>query len=243
MRNKESTKEISIKDIVQPLLRYSWLIILIVFIFGLLGYYIAQNNKSAPLYQSSAKIIVNATAESMSTLQVIMKDVVVLEKVVTELQLSTTPEELANSIDVSTVGSSYVVIISAKHEDPNLAADIANTTAKVFKETLPTILDFDGIHYLSDAKVNSTPLETENSLSTIIKIVLVGFVGSIGLAYLLNVFDSRIRTIQEVEENIGLPVIGLISKINKKNTKNSIKRKNDNKYIVSKQVETKEVKL
>ena len=240
MGKNESTKEISIKEIVQPLLRYSWLIMLIVIIFGILGYYIAQNNKAEPLYESSAKLIVNATAESMSTLQVIIKDAVILEKVVAELQLSTTPEELANRINVSTVGSSYVVIIGARHEDPNLAADIANTTAKVFKDTLPTILDFNGVHYLSDAKVNANPLETENSLSTIIKIVLVGFVGSIGLAYLLNVFDSRIRTIQEIEENIGLPVIGVISKINKKNTRNSIKKKNENKYIVN-NAETKEV--
>lgn len=239
MGKNESTKEISIKEIVQPLLRYSWLIMLIVIIFGILGYYIAQNNKAEPLYESSAKLIVNATAESMSTLQVIIKDAVILEKVVAELQLSTTPEELANRMNVSTVGSSYVVIISARHEDPNLAADIANTTAKVFKDTLPTILDFDGIHYLSDAKVNANPLETENSLSTIIKIVLVGFVGSIGLAYLLNVFDSRIRTIQEIEENIGLPVIGVISKINKKNTRNSIKKKNENNIVNN--AETKEV--
>ncbi len=240
MGKNESTKEISIKEIVQPLLRYSWLIMLIVIIFGILGCYIAQNNKAEPLYESSAKLIVNATAESMSTLQVIIKDAVILEKVVAELQLSTTPEELANRMNVSTVGSSYVVIISVRHEDPNLAADIANTTAKVFKDTLPTILDFNGVHYLSDAKVNANPLETENSLSTIIKIVLVGFVGSIGLAYLLNVFDSRIRTIIEIEENIGLPVIGVISKINKKNTRNSIKNKNENKYIVN-NAETKEV--
>lgn len=239
MGKNESTKEISIKEIVQPLLRYSWLIMLIVIIFGILGYYIAQNNKAEPLYESSAKLIVNATAESMSTLQVIIKDAVILEKVVAELQLSTTPEELANRMNVSTVGSSYVVIISARHEDPNLAADIANTTAKVFKDTLPTILDFNGVHYLSDAKVNANPLETENSLSTIIKIVLVGFVGSIGLAYLLNVFDSRIRTIQEIEENIGLPVIGVISKINKKNTRNSIKKKNENNIVNN--AETKEV--
>ena len=239
MGKNESTKEISIKEIVQPLLRYSWLIMLMVIIFGILGYYIAQNNKAEPLYESSAKLIVNATAESMSTLQVIIKDAVILEKVVAELQLSTTPEELANRMNVSTVGSSYVVIISARHEDPNLAADIANTTAKVFKDTLPTILDFNGVHYLSDAKVNANPLETENSLSTIIKIVLVGFVGSIGLAYLLNVFDSRIRTIQEIEENIGLPVIGVISKINKKNTRNSIKKKNENNIVNN--AETKEV--
>ena len=243
MRNKQSSKEISIKEIVQPLLRYSWLIMLIVLIFGLLGYFNSQNNKATPLYQSSAKIIVNATAESMSTLQVIMKDSIVLEKVISELQLTTTPEDLANRINVSTVGSSYVVIITATNENPNVAADIANTTARVFKETLPTILDFDGVNFLSDAKVNTNPLESESSLSTIIKIVLVGFVVGIGLAYLINVFDSRIRTIQEVEESIGLPVIGLISKINKKNTKNSLKKKNETKYIVSKQAETEEVKL
>ena len=78
-----------------------------------------------------------------------------------------------------------------------------------------------------------------NYTTSIIKIVLVGFVGSIGLAYLLNVFDSRIRTIQEIEENIGLPVIGVISKINKKNTRNSIKKKNENNIVNN--AETKEV--
>lgn len=243
MRNKETVKEINIKDLILPLLRYSWLIILCVLIFGLLGYYNAQANKAVPLYQSSAKLIVNASAESMSTLQVIIKDTIILEKVVSELKLSASPEELANSIEVSTVGSSYVLIISAKNENAQLAADIANTTAKVFKETLPTILDFDGIHYLSDAKASTNPLPTENSNSTINKISILGLVLGIGLAYLFNVFDSRIRTIQEVEEHIGLPVIGYISKINKKNTKNIIKKKDEKKLIVNEQVESNDVKI
>ncbi|MBD3107699.1 capsular biosynthesis protein [Bacillus sp. AGMB 02131] len=243
MRNKETVKEISIKEIIQPLLRYSWLIILTVLIFGLGGYYIAQSNKGVPLYQSSAKIIVNATAENMSTMQVIIKDTVVLEKVVSELKLSMSPEQLANSLEVYSVGSSYVVIISATNKDSQLAADIANTTARVFKETVPTILDFDAIHYLSEAKATAIPIATESSNSTILKVSIIGLVLAIGLAYLLNVFDSRIRTIQEVEEQIGLPVIGYISKSNKKNTRNNNKKKDEKMLLVSKETESNEVKI
>ena len=243
MRKRESAKEISIKEIIQPLIRYSWLVILIVLLFASLAYFNAKNNTPEPLYQSSAKLIINASAESMSTLQVIIKDGVILEKVVSELNLPTSPEQLANSINVSTVGSSFVVIISANHSDPNLAADIANTTARVFKETIPSILDFNGVYHLSDAKVSSDPINVESSTATIIKIALVGLVAGIGLAYLLNVFDNRIRAIQEVEEIIGLPVIGLVSKINKKNAKNNVRKKQESNYISKKQLKSKEVEL
>ena len=102
----------------------------------LLGFVYSQISTTL-LYQSSSRIIINADAEDRKTLQVIMKDSTIMEKVVERLKLDRSPEALAGQITVQSIDDSQVVSIGVIDTDPTMAANIANTTAKVFKEEIP----------------------------------------------------------------------------------------------------------
>jgi capsular polysaccharide biosynthesis protein len=210
-------KDINLKELFLVIKRRLWLILVITAITTGLGAYYSYSTNT-PLYQSSSRIIIGANSENRNTLQVIIKDTTVLDKVVNVLGLSQSPEALAGQITVASVDNSQVVSISVIDTDPNRAAQIANITAKVFKEEIPTIMDFKDVRILSDAKVNPWPInQSQNKLIAIA--LIAGLVIGIGLVFLLDSLDDSLRSDREVEEILGLPVLGRVSKMHKKNLK------------------------
>lgn len=153
---KGIAKEINLKEIFLVIKKRLWIIALITALAGLAGYLYGEKDITL-LYQSSARIIIGKDAD-MNTLQVILKDPVVMEKVVEKLELNRSPDALANQISVGILDSSKVVNISVIDTDPNRAADIANTTAEEFKTEITRLLDFNDMEIFSPAKINPTPI-------------------------------------------------------------------------------------
>lgn len=228
--NQKSAKEINVKQLFEIIGRRLWIVIIVALLFTLAGY--LKTFSTTPLYQSSTRIIIEANQDKMKTLQVIIKDTTVLQKVVNEMELPMSPEALAGAITVTSVEDSEVVSISVTSSDPYMAAEIANKTAQVFKEEAPNIVNFKKIRDLSPAKVNLSQINGDRN-GTIIKSSIVGLVIGIGLTFLLNSLDYTVRSEQEIEDIIGFPVIGRVSKMNNKNS--NINKKNIQKLKESQQ--------
>ncbi|WP_318505225.1 YveK family protein [Bacillus sp. T3] len=210
-------KEIDLKEIFNILKKRIWIILLVTIIATVLGL-IYNSNSTTFLYQTSTRLIIEADSGQMKTLQVIIKDTSILEKVVEELKLNRTPESLANQITIQSVDESQVVSINVIDSNPQLAVKIANTTAKVFKEEVPKIVGFTAIKDLSDAKVNKNPINQKSNQPIILAFV-IGLVTGIGIALLIDSLDDSFRSERELEDFLGLPVLGRISHMNKKNIK------------------------
>lgn len=209
-------KDINLKEIFNLLKKRAWMILLVTVIATGIGF-VYNSSSTTYLYSTSARIYIDAEgAGLMKTLQVIIKDSSVLEKVVEDLRLNRTPEALANQITVQNVEESQVISISVIDEDPALAAEIANTTAEVFQEKAPDIVDFKAMKELSDAKVPLTPIN-EKSNRPVILAFIIGLAAGIGLAFLLDSLDDSFRSNREVEVLLELPVLGRVSKMNSKN--------------------------
>jgi capsular polysaccharide biosynthesis protein len=214
---KKKAKEINLKELFLVIKKRFWVIAVVTILVGIVGV-IENNIRTTPLYQSSSRIIVGANEESRKTLQVIVKDSSILEKVVKEIGLNKPAEALAGQITVASVEGSQVVSISVVDTDPILAAKIADTTAQVFKDEVPNIIGQDYIRLLSKAKVNPSPINQKNNNKLFIAII-GGIVVGIGLAFLLESFDDKIRSEREIESMLGIPVLGKVSKVNRKSTK------------------------
>ncbi|WP_226678006.1 YveK family protein [Mesobacillus jeotgali] len=213
---KGIAKEINIKEIFAVIKKRLWIIAIITALSSLAGYMYGEKDITL-LYQSSARIIIGKEAD-MNTLQVILKDPVVLEKVVEKLDLNRSPESLANQISVGILDGSKVVNISVIDTDPNRAADIANTTATEFKNEITRLLDFNDMEIFSPAKINPNPINEEKSNSGIIGIVF-GMIAGVGFVFFLDSLDDTVRSKKDVEDYLGLPVLGKVSKMSKKNIK------------------------
>lgn len=219
---------ISLRELFQTLRKRLWLIVLITIIAttvsGVLSFFFLT-----PIYQNSTQILVNQAkseqqlynpAEVQTNLQlintynVIIKSPAILDLVQKELKLDRSVEALNEQIQVNSEKDSQVVSITVQDEDPVLAAKIANTTADVFKEEIVKIMNVDNVSILSTADVPSepSPVKPRPLLNMAIALV-VGMMTGIGLAFLLEYLDNTIKTEQDVERLLEIPVIGSITTI------------------------------
>jgi capsular polysaccharide biosynthesis protein len=214
---KKKAKEINLSEIYKVIKKRIWPVLVLTFIGAIIGY-LQDNITITPLYQTSSRVIIGADEATRTTLQVIVKDPTILDKVVKKLNLPMTSDALANEITVSNIDSSQVVSITVVNKDPRLATQIANTTARVFKQEVPTIIGQDYVRLLSDAKVNPVAINPKNN-HKIYTYTLIGLVLGIGLAFLLDSLDNTVRSEQEIEKFLGLNLLGKVSKMNKRNVK------------------------
>ncbi|MCM3115103.1 Wzz/FepE/Etk N-terminal domain-containing protein [Neobacillus sp. MER 74] len=210
-------KEINLKELFLVIKRRLWIIVFVAIIAGFVGG-ILNNSSATPLFASSSRVIIGADEESRKTLQVIVKDSVILDKVIQQLGLKVSAEALATQLTVESLESSQVVSISVVDQDPSQAAKIADTTAQIFKDEVPNIVGQDYVRLLSKAKVKPTPINPKNNNKLYIAII-GGIVVGIGLAFLLESLDDRIRPEDDIEKLLDLPFLGRVPKASKRNVK------------------------
>jgi capsular polysaccharide biosynthesis protein len=215
--DRRMAKEINLKELLGVLKKRAWIGITITILAALFGYFYSSINQTTLLYSSSTNIIINAEGGQRKTLEVIIKDKTVLEKVITQLGIERTPESLAQSIQVGSIDETQVVKISVIDVNPELAAEIANTTASVFIQEIPNIMDFNDVRVLSDAQVNPFPINESNENKILGAAIIGGIVIGVGLIFLVDSLDESIRSEQEVEDLLEVPILGSVSNMSKKN--------------------------
>jgi capsular polysaccharide biosynthesis protein len=219
---------ISLKELFLTLKKRLSLIAMITILFatisGLISYFYLT-----PIYQASTQILVNQSKDDqntynvgevqtnlqlINTYNVIIKSPAILDLVIKDLNLNMTTSQLNGKINVQSEQNSQVVNISVQDADPNLAADIANKTASTFQKEIKDIMNVDNVSILAKAVVldNQSPIKPQPLMNIAIALV-VGLMIGVGLAFLLEYLDNTIKTEQDIEQTLGLPVLGGIPMI------------------------------
>src|SRR5699024_6948901 len=175
-------KEINLKEYFHVIKRRYLIIMLITFICSFVGYYFTSTN-NVPIYQTSTRIIIESDSDYMKTLMVMIKDPIIMEKVKSDLELSRTSGEISNQIEVERIEDSQVILISVVDQNPSTAVQIANATASAFKKEVVTLLDFEDVQLLSEARLNDEPINGSDNKKMIIYIAL-GLAAGIGFTFL-----------------------------------------------------------
>ncbi len=218
-------EELDLKDFLSYLKKYLWVLIAlpIVAALGILYY---DTSIKIPLYNSSAQVAliqsdstsaaatlneINANQKLTSTYSVIAKSKVVLEQVISDLGLSVTPDVLAKDIKVSTITDTTILKITATSKNPEESAAIANSVANVFTNKTDLIKTLDNVVVLETAE---TPSNVANN--TTLRDVAIAILASLflvtGVAFIIYYFDDTIKYSENLEENVGLPIVGKIIK-------------------------------
>jgi len=220
---------ISLKEIFEVLKKRMLLIISLIIIAtvtsGLISYFYLT-----PIYQSSSQFLVNqneqeqnmnynvndirTNVELINTYNVIIKSPAILDDVIEDMKLDMSNGQLKNKLQVSSEQNSQVVTVTATDPDPNQAAAIANTTVEIFQSKIPTLMNVNNVHILSQAVVgtNPQPVKPQPLLNIAIAFV-VGAMAGVGLAFLLEYMDNTIKNESDIEQILGVPVLGVISNI------------------------------
>ena len=164
-----------------------------------------DNNSNATITQSD--IVLNQ--KLVSTYSQIVKSKKVLKQVISNLKLDYSYAELSRQVNVSNVSDTEIIKISVSNENPELAASIANDVAEVFKTEVSEIYNLENVTILDRAEVSKSPYNIK-----LVKTAGICFIGGIAISvmflFILYYFDNSIKSSDEVEKRLGLPVIGTI---------------------------------
>lgn len=219
---------ISLQDLFKTLKKRVGLIalltILAITIAGIVSFLILT-----PIYQASTQILVNqektdpnqvinqniqADLQLINTYSVIIKSPAILTEVIEQLGLDKNTDELTSQISVDTAENSQVVNLTVEDADPALAVEIANTTASVFEEEIQNIMQVNNVTILTPAimKEDPSPVAPNPMLNMAIAAV-VGLMLGVGIAFLIEYLDTSMKNEQDIEDILGIPVLGLVSPI------------------------------
>lgn len=160
----------------------------------------------------------------VSTYSEIMKRKSVLSKVVSNLGMpESSMASIKQNISVKAVSDTEIIEITAKNQDPEKAALIANEIAKVFSEKVVEIYNISNIYILDRAEAETNPCNINHSKDLVI-FAFIGIVISIIVCLISNMLDTTIKTEEDVEKTTGLLVLTSIPDYNIENTRKGGKR-------------------
>lgn len=179
----------------------------------------------SPVYEAKSTLIVN-TEKSQETQMItgdqfsvsqklavtygeIIKSRAVLESVISNLKLDSEYEDLVEKITVSPVQDTQIISISVQDTNPKKARDIANEIPKVFEKEVKRITKANDIQVIDKAILPENPIKPNKIMNVAIAAVLGMMIG-LFVVFVLEYLDNKIKTPQDVEKHLGLPILGVI---------------------------------
>jgi len=205
-------------------------ILLIVLIFGVIGV-IYTMGFVTPMYSASTTLVLASSSKNenlpdtgittstatevtvnsklVSTYSELVKSKNILRQVISNLNMKIEEDTLRKNITVSSVKDTELIQITVKNEKPSYASQIANEIAKVFTEKVKEIYKIENVQIVDEAEVPNEPSNINHKKDVAI-FALIGLVVSIGYVLLLNMLDTTVKTPEDIEEGLKLPVLAAI---------------------------------
>ncbi len=220
-------EEINIKDFFNYLKKYILIIcgVVVIFVIGVFTY---DKSIKKPLYTTYTTIILTKSNEAQTSTTITQNDILlnqklvetytkiiksklVLDQVISETGITYTAEELGQNVAVEAYENTEMLKISVTDSDPELSASIANSIAQVFSGEVAKIYQMNNISVIDIAQV---PEEVSNNTLTrdFFIALFISIFGSIGVIFIIYYFDDSIKLTDDLEEEIGMPVIAKVFK-------------------------------
>lgn len=219
-------EEINLQDLFKYFVSKILVIVLVTVFFGLIGslYLLFMQT---PMYKSTTTLLlanvsgmdgssssittndITLNQKLVSTYREIIKSRKVLKQVIDTLELDYQYEQLASLITVGSVNETEIIKVTVKNEDPLAAMTIANEVADTFCKEIINFYQIQNVNIIDKAELDDTPYNI-NLVKQIVIYLLIGFVASCAIVFIMYYFDTTVKTKEEVEEKVGLPVLGII---------------------------------
>lgn len=182
-----------------------------------------------PLYSSYTTVILGGSSDTSSTITQsditlnknlvdtyaeIVKSRKVLDQVIEELDLDIKYETLYNKISVSSVNNTEIIKINVIDENSINAKNIANVTAQIFTGEVINYYNMNNVNILDEAIAEENPYNI-NIMKQLIIYVMLGAVLGAGTLFVIFYFDRTIKSTEQIEDKIKLPILGSVQTFEK----------------------------
>ena len=225
MRNEQRNNEeveIDLRQIFSVILSKIVVIILVGVIFGLVAL-IGSKMLIKPTYESTTSLYVlnrqsqgTTTYSDLQSSTQLTQDYVVLvtsrsvtEKVISELKLDMTNEELVKMINVNTPTNTRVLEITVSSHDQKQAKEIADKVAEVSADSIGEIMQTEKVTRIDAAQLPDKPV-SPNVIQNGIIAGILGIIIAMAVVVVKFVMNDRINTSEDVEKYLGISTLALI---------------------------------
>lgn len=179
-----------------------------------------------PMYSSYTTVILGSTETTITqndvtlnknlvnTYAEIVKSRRVLDQVIDELSLDINYDELVGMISVTAVNNTEIIKITINDSDAIVAKNIANVTATVFADEVSNLYNMDNVNILDEAIASENPYNI-NIVKQIVIYFMIGLVLAAGVLFIIYYFDRTIKSVEQVEQKIKLPILGSVQEYSK----------------------------
>lgn len=230
----EKIENFNMKRLLEVLLTNIKFIVAVTLFFAI-GMFVYSETMVVPMYQASVSLYVNnidsnfqfedkmlgsdITASQMlvPTCMEIMKSNRMLNKVADNDEQNYSAARIGRMVTTSAVEDTEIFNVTITFSDPNTAATIANTFAKVAPDVISEIIEASSvkvIDYAIPSNVKVSPNITRNTLLGF----LIGLILSCAFIYIREIFDVRIKSEADIESEFKYPILGIIPKIGSTNS-------------------------
>ena len=222
MNNQEAnTIEIDVLSLLRTIWRKKFLILLTAILTtGLAFAYSAflvtpQYDSTTRLYvvnQSSDNVagITNQDLQAGSFLVKDYKEIIlsqdVLKNVTTTLGIT---EDIKDKITVTIPTDTRILSITVRDSDPNQAATIANTLREEAARKIIEVTKVSDVTTLEEALPAENPSTPQTKRNLVLGFIVGAFLAT-ALVFVLEVLDDRVKRPQDIEESLGLTLLGVV---------------------------------
>ena len=225
-RAQEQYEEIDLREIFSLIKSHIIMIAIVTVICGVLGFLVTKF-LITPQYESSVNMIVNTRNDAsltvsndnissaknlVSTYAIIITSNAVLDDVIDELSLNMSYRELVSKVTVTAVNDTQVMRVAVTDPDPDLAADIVRSIAKISPSEIVDAVEAGSCKVISKVSTTDSPVSPSTMRNTAIA-ALVGMILSIAIVFLKNFLSNYIVDDEDVQKYLGLSVLGVIPEI------------------------------
>lgn len=216
-------EEIDLIEVFKIFWRRKIQIVLIILIFIGIGY-IYTTKYVSPMYSSSTTLVLatsnnsNITNTSSAIAEVAVntkliatyKELItsksVISEVISNLGMNMSENQLKRNITVTSVDNTSLIEIKVVDSNPENSSKIANETAKVFTKRISEIYNINNIQSVDEAQIPTSPYNI-NHKKDIVMFGLIGLLVSITYVIIANMFDTTIKSAEELEKMFNLPIL------------------------------------
>lgn len=115
-------------------------------------------------------------------------------------------------VSVDSATTTRVIEISVEGDNAEQCAQIANKLAEVLSSVAQSVMGVENVNVIDQAEVPQAPSGPPRAMYTAVAF-LAGIFIAVAIVVIIDMVNTRVRTPEEAEELLGVPVIGRIPKI------------------------------
>ena len=219
----EEYQEIDLLELGRIVLGKWWLILLLICVSSGTAFFTTKALVT-PIYQASTTVFIGKESTkiadiSLMDIQVgdqlvtdynqLVKTNLVMNRVIDELALKATPGELVSHLSVETIKDSRFMRIAYEDPNPDMAVQVVNKVSDLLKIEAENVVGVKNVVIVDYATKPKTPVRPSRSKNMVIAGVL-GMAVAVCVILLQHMLDNTFKKEQDVEKELGLPVLGLI---------------------------------